>query len=141
MLPPHVTTEATRSTETAAFRILLIQSESTPRKTLRVALERAGTSVVAVDSAAVGIVRLKWNHYSLVIFSGRPGRTPLLEDFEMLVERGKPVARDDGYELYAPAHGLLAEAVLVLPFTDAARVTASMEAVRQRVIELAAQKA
>jgi hypothetical protein len=122
----------------APFCVLLIQPETAHRKVLRVELEKAGGHVIAVDSGAEALVRLRWRRYDLVIFSGRVDRPPAAEDFEILVDRSGLLSTEGGYALYAPCAGVRAAAVLVVSSVDPSSVAASMQAVRSRVIQMGA---
>lgn len=107
----------------AALGVLLIQGNTTLRKTLRSHLGRAGYAVLAVNSLGEATARLRMRHYHLVVCSDLQRSVSWADDYDLLIDRRKLLARSGGrYELYFPAPGMGADAVLIMPCVDPAAV-------------------
>lgn len=108
----------------AAPSLLLIQGNTTLRKALRSGLGRAGYAVLAVNSLGEAMARLRMRSYHLVICSDSQRSVSWADDYELLIDRRKLLSRSGGrYELYLPAHGMGADAVLIMPCVDPGAIT------------------
>jgi CheY-like chemotaxis protein len=104
---------------TAAPGLLLIQGNTNLRKTLRTDLGRAGYAVLAVNSLGEARARLKVREYHLVVCSDLQRSVTWADDYELLIDRRKLLSRSGGrFELYLPAAGMGADAVLIMPCVD-----------------------
>lgn len=107
----------------AALGVLLIQGNTTLRKTLRSDLGRAGYAVLAVNSMGEATARLRMRHYHLVVCSDLQRSVSWADDYDLLIDRRKLLSRSGSrYELYLPAPGMGADAVLIMPCVEPAAV-------------------
>lgn len=119
----------------AAPSVLLIQGNTTLRKTLRADLGRAGYAVLAVNSLGEATARLRVRRYHLVVCSDQQRSVSWADDYELLIDRRRMLSRSGGrYELYLPAPGIGADGVLIMPCLDP---TAVRQAVTEASIRLA----
>jgi hypothetical protein len=124
---------------TAAPGLLLIQSNTTLRKTLRSDLGRAGYAVLAVNSMGEATARLRMRHYHLVVCSDQQRSVSWADDYELLIDRRRMLTRSGGrYELYFPAAGMGTDGVLIMPCVDPAAVRQAVNEVSARLGELRA---
>ena len=124
---------------TAAPGLLLIQGNTTLRKTLRADLSRAGYAVLAVNSLGEATARLRLRHYHLVVCSDMQRSVSWADDYELLIDRRRMLSRSGGrYELYFPAPGMGADGVLIMPCVDPASVRLAVNEVSARLVELRA---
>jgi len=121
----------------AAPGLLLIQSNTTLRKTLRASLGRAGYAVLAVNSMGEATARLRTRHYHLVVCSDLQRSVSWADDYELLIDRKRMLTRSGGrYELYFPAPGMGTDGVLIMPCVDAAAITPAVNEVSARLGEM-----
>jgi hypothetical protein len=112
---------------TAAPGLLLIQGNTTLRKTLRTDLGRAGYAVLAVNSLGEATARLRVRQYHLVVCSDPQRSVSWADDYELLIDRRKLLTRSGGrYELYLPAAGMGTDAVLIMPCVDPKALSAAV---------------
>jgi len=103
--------------------LLLIQSNSTLRKTLRRELGRDGYAVLAVNSLGEALARLRTISYRLVVCTDAQRSVAWADDYELLIDTRGLLARSGGrYELYLPGIGVQARAVLIMPCGDTSGV-------------------
>ena len=103
----------------AAPGLLLIQSNTAIRKTLRADLSRAGYAVLAVNSMGEAKARLATRTYHLVVCSDQQRSVSWADDYELLIDRRRLLSRSGGrYELYLPAAGMGTDGVLIMPCVD-----------------------
>lgn len=106
---------------TEAPGLLLIQSNTAIRKTLRTDLTRAGYAVLAVNSMGEAKARLTLRTYHLVVCSDQQRSVSWADDYELLIDRRKLLSRSGGrYELYLPAASMGTNGVLIMPCADPA---------------------
>jgi hypothetical protein len=114
--------------------VLLIERDSSQRKSLRRALERAGYAVLAVNSMGEGLARLRAHHYDLVLCTDRNNSVTIAEDYGPIIDETGLLARSTGgYELYLPGIGIDARAVLIFPTTEVHRVIPAVRDVHARL--------
>jgi ActR/RegA family two-component response regulator len=114
--------------------ILLIEQDSTLRKSMRRRLEDDGHAVLAVNSMGEALVRLRTRHYELVVCTNRHGSRSLADDYGILIDASGLLARSaSGYEVYLPGIGIDARAVLIMPSSDPPRVSNAIRDVWARL--------
>jgi hypothetical protein len=114
--------------------ILLIEHDSTLRKTMRRQLEEDGHAVLAVNSMGEALARLRMRHYEFVLCTSRHGSRSLADDYGILIDAAGLLARGaSGYEVYLPGIGIDARAVLIMPTTDPQRLSAAVKDIRARL--------
>ena len=119
--------------------LLMIQGNSVLRKNLRRELNRDGYAVLAVNSLGEAIARLKSISYRLVVCTDAQRSVSWADDYELLIDTRGLLARSGGrYELYLPGIGVHANAVLIMPCTDAATVRAVVAETMARLDKMAA---
>lgn len=118
---------------TTSLGVLLLSPDSGLRKTLRRQLERDGHAVLAVSTIGDAIARLRTRHYPLVLCANQHHTGQMAEDYALLVDSRGLLARNGVYELHLPGIGIDARAVLLLPVTDASRVTNVVRQVAERL--------
>lgn len=107
--------------------LLLIQSNTAIRKTLRAELGRAGYAVLAVNSMGEATARLRMRTYHLVVCSDQQRSVSWADDYELLIDRRKLLSRSGGrFELYLPAAGMGTDGVLIMPCTEPATLRAAV---------------
>jgi len=101
--------------------LLLIQSNTATRKTLRAELGRDGYAVLAVNSMGEATARLRMRTYHLVVCSDQQRSVSWADDYELLIDRRKLLSRSGGrFELYLPSAGMQTDGVLIMPCSDPA---------------------
>lgn len=114
--------------------VLLIQGNSTLRKTLRRELDRDGYAVLAVNSLGEASARLKAMTYRLVVCTDAQRSVAWSDDYGLLIDTHGLLARSGGrYELYLPGIGVRAEAVLIMPCVEPAGVRSAVAEVMTRL--------
>jgi len=107
--------------------LLMIQSNSALRKTLRRELSRDGYAVLAVNSLGEALARLRSMSYKLVVCTDAQRSVSWADDYELLIDKRGLLTRSGGrYELYLPGIGVGARAVLIMPCIDPAGVRATV---------------
>jgi hypothetical protein len=121
--------------------VLLIQGNSTLRKTLRRELERDGYAILAVNSLGEAVARLRTISYKLVVCTDAQRSVAWSDDYELLIETRGLLARSGGrYELYLPGTGVRAQAVLIMPCVDPAGVRGAVAEVMTRLDRMSGPK-
>ena len=114
--------------------VLLIQGNSTLRKTLRRELERDGYAILAVNSLGEAVARLRTISYKLVVCTDAQRSVSWSDDYELLIDKRGLLARSGGrYELYLPGAGVRSQAVLIMPCVDPGGVRSAVAEVMLRL--------
>lgn len=114
--------------------ILLVEHDSTLRKSMRKQLEEDGHAVLAVNSMGEALARLRSRHYEFVLCTNRHGSRSLADDYGILIDSAGLLARSaSGYEVYLPGIGIDARAVLIMPTNDPHRISAAVRDVWTRL--------
>ncbi len=114
--------------------LLLVQGNTTLRKTFRRALERDSYAVLAVNSLGEALARLHARRYRLVVCTDLQRSTTWADDYELLIDRKASLSHSGGrYELYMPALGIGADAVMLMPSNDPDSVRLAVAEVIQRL--------
>ncbi|MEX2153014.1 MAG: hypothetical protein WD825_06705 [Gemmatimonadaceae bacterium] len=109
--------------DAAPIGILLIEQDSTLRKSMRRELDSDGHAVLAVNSIGEALARLRARHFELVLCTNRHGSKSMADDYGLLIDSTSLLARSaTGYEVYLPGIGIDARAVLIIPTSDPHRV-------------------
>jgi CheY-like chemotaxis protein len=120
---------------TGQVGVLLIEHDSTLRKSMRKQLEENGHAVLAVPSMGEALARLRLRHYEFVLCTNRHGSRSLTDDYGILIDAAGLLARSsNGYEVYLPGIGIDARAVLIIPTNDPQRVSAAVRDVSTRLV-------
>ncbi|HEX7937394.1 MAG TPA: hypothetical protein VF483_00290 [Gemmatimonadaceae bacterium] len=108
--------------------LLLIQSNTAVRKTLRAELGRAGYAVLAVNSMGEATARLRMRTYHLVVCSDQQRSVSWADDYELLIDRRRLLSRSGGrFELYLPSAGMGTDGVLIMPCNDPATLRSAVD--------------
>jgi len=127
--------------DAAPVGILLIEQDSTLRKSMRRELDGDGHAVLAVNSIGEGLARLRSRHFELVLCTNRHGSKSIADDYGLLIDSTGLLARSAaGYELYLPGIGIDARAVLIIPTKDPQRVRGVVRDVWTRLERTSDQK-
>src|SRR5688500_1276443 len=114
--------------------ILLIEHDSSVRKSMRRELEGDGHAVLAVNSMGEALARLRVRHYALVLCTNRHGSRTLSDDYGILIDAAGLLTRhSSGYEVYLPGIGIDTRAVLTIPTNQPARLLGAVPDVRHRL--------
>jgi hypothetical protein len=114
--------------------LLLIEHDSSVRKSMRRELEGDGHAVLAVNSMGEALARLRVRHYALVLCTNRHGSRTLSDDYGILIDSTGLLARhSSGYEVYLPGIGIDTRAVLIIPTTEPVRLSAAVKDVWTRL--------
>ena len=114
--------------------ILLIEHDSTLRKSMRKLLEEDGHAVLAVNSMGEALARLRLRHYEFVLCTNRNGSRSMADDYGILIDAAGLLAKSaSGYEVYLPGIGIDARAVLIMPTNDPLRISGAVRDVWTRL--------
>jgi len=109
------------------YRVLLVERDSSPRRSLKRALDHEGHAVVAVNSIGEALARLRSSAYDVVVLTGARESRAIAEEYELLIDASSKLAtRMTDSDAYLPGIGIHTSLVLIVASREPHRVSGAV---------------